>query len=78
MGDRIGFLTAGITIAMFFLGSVADKKGVRKTLLMAFSFLLVGRVIWSAAPAIFPEPGLWSNLHLMTISSKAKYKEISR
>jgi MFS family permease len=63
----VGFLTAGITIAMFFLGSVADKVGVRKTLLTAFSFLLVGRIIWSAAPDVFPEPGLWSNLHLMTM-----------
>ena len=63
----VGFLTAGITISMFFLGSVADKKGVRKTLLAAFSFLLVGRVIWSLAPTVFPEPGLWSNLHLMTM-----------
>ena len=63
----VGFLTAGITISMFFLGSIADKKGVRKTLLMAFSFLLVGRIIWSLAPTVFPEPGLWSNLHLMTM-----------
>lgn len=63
----VGVLTAGITISMFFLGSVADRKGVRKTLLMAFSFLLVGRIIWSAAPYLFPEPGVFSNLHLMTM-----------
>ena len=63
----VGFLTAGITISMFFLGSVADKKGIRKTLLAAFSFLLLGRVIWSLAPTVFPDPGLWSNLHLMTM-----------
>lgn len=63
----VGFLTAGITISMFFLGSIADRKGVRRTLLTAFSFLLVGRVIWSLAPAIFPAPGLWSGLHLMTM-----------
>jgi MFS family permease len=63
----VGVLTAGITISMFFLGSVADRKGVRKTLLMAFSFLLAGRIVWSAAPSIFPTPGLWSNLHLMTM-----------
>ncbi|MGD9549030.1 MAG: MFS transporter [Candidatus Krumholzibacteriia bacterium] len=63
----VGVLTAGITISMFFLGSVADKKGVRRTLLAAFSFLLLGRVIWSLAPSVFPEPGLWSNLHLMTM-----------
>ncbi|MBE0566501.1 MAG: MFS transporter [Krumholzibacteria bacterium] len=61
-------LTAGITISMFFLGSVADKQGVRKTLLIAFLFLLAGRIVWSAAPAVFPEPGLWSNMHLMTMA----------
>ena len=32
----VGFLTAGITISMFFLGSVADKFGIRRTLLAAF------------------------------------------
>ena len=37
-------LTAGITISMFFLGSVADKKGIRWTLLTAFGFLLFGRI----------------------------------
>jgi POT family proton-dependent oligopeptide transporter len=61
-------LTAGITISMFFLGSVADKRGVRTTLLMAFGFLLVGRVIWSAAPMVFPDTGIWSNMHLMTMA----------
>lgn len=60
-------LTAGITIAMFFLGSVADKKGIRRTLLMAFCFLLAGRVLISVAPTIFPTPGLWSPMHLMTM-----------
>ena len=53
---------------MFFLGSVADKRGVRNTLLMAFVFLLAGRIIWSAAPYIFPTPGMWSNLHIMTLA----------
>ena len=54
---------------MFFLGSVADKKGVRKTLLMAFVLLLAGRVLISAAPTILGmEPdGLWSNLHITTL-----------
>lgn len=61
-------LTAGITISMFFLGSVADKWGVRNALLTAFVFLLAGRVIWSAAPTVFPEPGLWSGMHWMTMA----------
>ncbi len=60
-------LTAGITISMFFLGGVADKKGVRATLLGAFVLLLIGRVIMSAAPLVFPEPGLWSPMHIMTM-----------
>jgi len=61
-------LTAGITISMFFLGSVADKWGVRNALLAAFGFLLAGRIIWSAAPFVFLETGLWSNMHLMTMA----------
>ncbi len=61
-------LTAGITISMFFLGGIADKKGIRTTLLSAFVFLLLGRVIWSAAPLVFPEPGLFSSMHFMTMA----------
>ena len=61
-------LTAGITISMFFLGSIADKKGIRTTLLSAFVFLLVGRVVWSLAPTVFPTTGLFTPLHLMTMA----------
>ena len=61
-------LTAGITISMFFLGGIADKKGVRTTLLSAFVFLLLGRVVWSAAPLVFPETGLFTPLHFMTMA----------
>lgn len=43
-------LTAGITIAMFFLGTVADRKGVRFALILAFVLMLVGRGIVSTAP----------------------------
>lgn len=45
-------LTAGITIAMFFLGVVADKRGVRFALILAFLFMLAGRAIWSAGPNV--------------------------
>ena len=61
-------LTAGITISMFFLGGVADKRGIRTTLLSAFVFLLLGRVIWSAAPFVFSETGLGTPLHIMTMA----------
>jgi len=67
--QMVGVLTAGITIAMFFLGFVADKKGVRFALLLAFVLLLSGRTLISAAPSIMGlEPaGLWSPLHLVTM-----------
>jgi proton-dependent oligopeptide transporter, POT family len=61
-------LTAGITISMFFFGSIADKFGIRRTLIPAFLLLLAGRIVWSAAPQVFPEPGLWSGMHLMTMA----------
>ncbi len=55
-------LTAGITIAMFFLGFVADKKGVRFALVSAFMLMLIGRTIMSAAPNVLgldpPRPGV--------------------
>ena len=63
-------LTAGITIAMFFLGAVADKWGVRLALILALSCMLVGRVVIASAPTLLHlEPnGLWSSLHLTTIA----------
>jgi len=63
-------LTAGITISMFFLGTVADKMGIRNTLLLAFVFLLAGRVLISAAPTVLGmEPGgMWSPLHITTMA----------
>jgi MFS family permease len=65
----VSVLTWGITLAMFFLGVVADKKGVRFALLLAFVFMLAGRVvITSAARGLNLEPGgLWSPLHLVTM-----------
>ena len=61
-------LTAGITIAMFFLGTVADKKSIRQTLLWAFGLMLVGRILISGAPSVGLLPdGLWSTLHKVTM-----------
>ena len=62
-------LTAGITIAMFFLGFVADKWGVRFALISAFALMLIGRALMSGAPTVLglQPQGLWSSLHLVTI-----------
>jgi len=67
--NMVMVLTAGITISMFFLGFIADKKGVRFALVTAFVLLLAGRVLISAAPTLLglrPD-GLWSPLHLTTM-----------
>lgn len=63
-------LTAGITMSMFFLGGVSDKWGVRKSLIVAFALMLVGRVVMSAAPTVFglQPAGVWSPLHLLTMA----------
>jgi MFS family permease len=53
----VGVLTAGITIAMFFLGFVADKKGVRFAIVTAFCLMLAGRLVVAAGPAVGLEAG---------------------
>ena len=62
-------LTAGITITMFFMGWVADRKGVRFALISSLVLLLAGRfVIWAAPTLLGLQPnGLWSPLHLVTM-----------
>lgn len=66
----VGVLTAGITLAMVFLGFIADKYGVRRAIILAFILMLIGRVAISGAPNLFGlEPdGLWSPLHLVTMA----------
>jgi len=67
-GWMVGVLTAGITISMFFLGSVADKWGVRFAIIAAFCFMLVGRTIMSLGPTIgLGAGGMWSPIHLLTM-----------
>jgi proton-dependent oligopeptide transporter, POT family len=65
--DMVGVLTAGITIAMLFLGFVPDKFGVRRSLLVAFAIMLVGRACMSVGPYIGLQPGLWGGLHFATL-----------
>ncbi len=63
-------LTAGITLAMFFLGFVGDKYGVRRALILAFILLILGRGLIAAAPTVlgFQPMGLGSALHLTTMA----------
>ncbi len=60
-GRMVGVLTAGITVAMFFLGSVADRRGVRLSLHVAFVLMLAGRIVLSAIPGLhLPAGQIWS------------------
>lgn len=79
-------LTAGITIAMFFLGVVADKRGVRFALITAFIFMLVGRCIWAGAPNVLGlepvRPGVMAGdkvtLHVTEVDTRYGNKAITK
>ena len=68
--QMVMILTGGITLAMLVLGFVPDKVGVRRALLAAFTVMLIGRFLISAAPTLFKlQPqGLWSPLHVITLA----------
>ncbi len=61
-GRMVGILTAGITLSMLFLGATVDWIGVRKALLIALSFMLIGRLFLTIAPHMGPG-GLWATAH---------------
>jgi MFS family permease len=65
-GNMVGFLTAGITLSMLFLGATVDWIGLRKSLLIALSAMLVGRIILTVSPTV-GEPGLWGSAHILSM-----------
>lgn len=65
-GRMVGILTAGITLSMLFLGGTVDWIGARKSILIALSCMLIGRVLLSIAPTI-GTPGLWSSIHVIAM-----------
>jgi POT family proton-dependent oligopeptide transporter len=65
-GRMVGILTAGITIAMLFLGATVDWIGLRKSLLIALSLMLAGRIILTISPEIGVS-GLWNSAHLFAM-----------
>lgn len=62
-GNMVGFLTAGITLSMLFLGATVDWIGIRKALLYSLTFMLFGRVLLTVAPHL-GGPGLWGMAHI--------------
>jgi len=65
-GNMVGVLTAGITLSMLFLGATVDWIGLRKSLLIALSFMLIGRILLTISPNM-GQPGLWSPSHLFAM-----------
>jgi MFS family permease len=68
--NMVMVLTAGITIAMLFLGFVPDKRGVRFALISAFVLMIGGRSLIAGAPTVLglQPAGLWSPLHVLTMA----------
>jgi MFS family permease len=65
-GWMVGFLTAGITISMLVLGATVDLIGMRKSLLLALGFILVGRIVLTASPEL-GAPGLWNSSQIISL-----------
>jgi len=65
-GQMVGFLTAGITFAMLLFGATVDWIGLRKSLLIALSLMLVGRIFLTISPEI-GVPGLWNSAHIFAM-----------
>lgn len=54
------FVTGGITFAMLVFGGYADKIGVRKSLIVAFAGMILGRVLVALSGTLGLANGLWS------------------
>jgi proton-dependent oligopeptide transporter, POT family len=63
----VGVLSFGITLAMFFLGGVADRRGPRFTLFCAIAAMLVGRVVMAGAAGDHLREGWLGPLHLVSM-----------
>lgn len=65
-GNMVGVLTAGITLSMLFLGATVDWIGLRKSLLISLSFMLVGRILLTVSPSLGTQ-GMWSSTHILSM-----------
>jgi MFS family permease len=65
-GQMVGFLTAGITLSMLFLGATVDWIGVRKAFLISLTFMLIGRILLTLS-ADLGTSGLWQSSHWIAL-----------
>jgi dipeptide/tripeptide permease len=65
-GWMVGLMTSGITFSMLFFGSRVDRWGLRRTLIVALSLMLLGRLVLGLSPGLELEAGsLASPLNLV-------------
>ncbi|HUI64954.1 MAG TPA: MFS transporter [Bacteroidota bacterium] len=65
-GQMVGFLTAGITLGMLFMGATVDVIGPRRSLLASLILMLIGRTLLTLSPDLGTK-GLWSSSHWMAM-----------
>lgn len=70
-GRLVAAFTGGITGAMFLLGELSDRWGVRRSLLFALLFMLAGRTLISLGETLHLAPGAFGPLCNMTIAGVA-------
>lgn len=61
-GWVVGAFTGGITGAMFFLGGIVDRWGVRRALIVALCLLTAGRLVMALGETLHLQPGLGGDL----------------
>lgn len=54
------FVTGGITFSMLLFGGLSDKIGVRKSLVISFMGMILGRIIVSLSGSLGLSNGIWS------------------
>ncbi len=65
-GQMVGFLTAGITLGMLFMGATVDLIGPRRSLLLSLFLMLIGRTLLTLSPDLGTK-GLWSSSHWLAM-----------
>ncbi len=63
----VAIQSAGITLAMLFLGATVDIVGPRKALLLSLALMLAGRVFLAVSPEVGAARGMWTTPHLVAL-----------
>lgn len=70
-GQLVAAFSGGVTGAMFLLGELSDRWGVRRALLFAVMFMFIGRAILSSGETLHLAPRPFGALHLVSLLGMA-------